>query len=94
MQLPIETPMKTCASDMHSLTVVADVAAGDVDLVQVAREQIYLNLPLKSVCRDDCKGLCATCGANRNRIECACSGDQPDPRLAPLLELKKRLGDH
>lgn len=64
---------------------------GKVDLRAVAREQVHLNLPLKPVCRPDCRGLCPTCGGNRNRIECGCSTDEPDPRLAPLLELKKRL---
>jgi len=64
--------------------------AGRVELDAVAREQIYLNLPLKPVCRADCRGLCPTCGENRNRIECGCRSEGVDPRLAPLLEFKKR----
>jgi len=64
---------------------------GRVELADVAREQIYLNLPLKPLCRPDCRGLCPTCGANRNRLECACRSEELDGRLAPLLEFKKRL---
>jgi len=64
---------------------------GRVELVDVAREQIYLNLPLKPLCRPDCRGLCPTCGANRNRLECGCRSEEGDGRLAPLLEFKKRL---
>jgi uncharacterized protein len=65
---------------------------GKVDLREIAREQIHLNLPLKPVCRADCRGLCPTCGVNRNRIECSCRQAEGDPRLAPLLALKKKLG--
>jgi uncharacterized protein len=64
---------------------------GKADLGEIAREQIYLDLPLKPICRPSCKGLCPTCGSDRNRIKCACSRETPDPRLAPLLDLKKRL---
>jgi uncharacterized protein len=63
-----------------------------VDLREIAREQVVLGLPLKPVCQADCAGLCPTCGANRNRIECSCQPDDVDPRLAPLLALKRKLG--
>jgi uncharacterized protein len=63
---------------------------GKADLIQVAAEQIYLNLPLKPVCQNGCKGLCPNCGANRNVTECGCTGESIDPRLAPLLQFKKR----
>jgi uncharacterized protein len=63
-----------------------------LDLGVVASEQIYLNLPLKPVCEPACRGLCPTCGSNRNRLECACRQDEVDPRLAPLQRWKERLG--
>jgi uncharacterized protein len=59
---------------------------------EILAEQIQLSLPLKPVCRADCDGLCPTCGVNRNRIECGCRRDEVDPRLAPLRDLKNRLG--
>ncbi len=65
---------------------------GKADLRAIASEQIYLNLPLKAVCRADCKGLCPACGADRNRLECGCTTRQVDARLAPLLQFKTRLG--
>ena len=65
---------------------------GRAELAAIAREQVYLSLPLKPICRPDCQGLCPTCGGNRNRIECSCSEDPVDPRLAPLLEFKRRSG--
>ena len=63
---------------------------GKADLAQIAAEQIYLNLPLKPVCKGECKGLCPRCGANRNVTDCGCPGESVDPRLAPLLQFKKR----
>jgi len=64
---------------------------GRVALGDVAREQVHLNLPLKPLCRPDCRGLCPTCGVDRNRLECACAGEEVDPRLAPLLLIKDKL---
>ena len=63
---------------------------GRASLAEIAAEQIYLGLPLKPVCDAGCQGLCPTCGANKNRIECGCRIEEIDPRLAPLLEFKKR----
>ena len=59
----------------------------------MAAEQILLNLPLKPVCEPGCKGLCPTCGVNRNQIECDCRSEAVDPRFAPLLDLKERMSD-
>lgn len=72
-------------------TEVFHADRGKVDLRDLAREQIHLNLPLKPVCRGDCAGLCPACGGNRNRIKCACRPVGVDPRLAPLRALKQRM---
>jgi uncharacterized protein len=66
---------------------------GKVDLVEAASEQIYLNLPLKPVCRPGCKGLCPQCGVDRNEHECACASQATDPRWTPLEQLKNRRVD-
>ncbi len=63
---------------------------GKVDLRWVTTEQLYLQLPMKPVCRPDCRGLCPHCGANRNVEPCACRASAGDPRLAPLAELLRR----
>jgi uncharacterized protein len=63
---------------------------GKIGLEDLAKEQLYLSLPLKPVCRPDCKGLCPSCGANRNLGSCACTTDDIDPRLAPLLLFRKK----
>jgi uncharacterized protein len=66
---------------------------GQADLREIATEQIYLGLPMKPVCRKDCKGLCPACGAHRDAGECGCLQEFEDPRLAPLRDLRTRLSD-
>jgi uncharacterized protein len=61
----------------------------EIDLGQLVREQFYLALPMKPLCRDECKGLCPQCGTNLNRGTCGCSPEWQDPRLAVLRTLNK-----
>ncbi len=51
-------------------------------------EQFLLALPENPVCDEGCKGLCPSCGINRNQGSCACARDEGDPRLAVLRNLK------
>ena len=59
-----------------------------IDLDHLMREQFYLALPMKPLCRGSCRGLCAICGTNLNRETCSCKQGWDDPRLAVLRELK------
>jgi len=60
-------------------------------LEDVLREQVLLSLPARTLCRQDCKGLCPRCGRNLNSEPCTC-GDQPsDPRWSALSDLRSRL---
>lgn len=58
-----------------------------IDLGELVREQLYLALPMKPLCRPDCRGLCPECGATLNAVTCACVHRWEDPRLAPLRAL-------
>ena len=60
-----------------------------IDLGQLMREQFYLVLPMKPLCREECLGLCSVCGTNLNRGTCTCQHAWEDPRLAVLKALKK-----
>jgi len=62
-----------------------------LDLGAVVSEQIVLDVPMKVVCREDCRGLCSQCGADLNEGDCGCQLTPVDPRLAALADLKKRL---
>lgn len=58
-----------------------------MDLVIPVREQVVLSTPIRPLCRQDCKGLCADCGANLNEEQCQCEKEEIDPRLAILQGL-------
>ena len=60
-----------------------------IDLGEVIREQVYLAVPMKPLCQEGCRGLCAVCGINRNRETCACQTEWVDPRLQPLKHLTR-----
>ncbi|MGE3466927.1 MAG: DUF177 domain-containing protein [Pyrinomonadaceae bacterium] len=63
------------------------LTASEIDLKEVAREQLLLALPEQVFCREDCKGLCPQCGGNRNLIDCNCYQEEIDPRWAALKNL-------
>ncbi len=58
-------------------------------LADVLAEQVNLAIPMKVICRSDCRGLCPHCGSNLNHEECHCQTQAIDPRLAPLARVKQ-----
>ncbi len=63
------------------------LAGDELDLEPLARDAIILELPLAPLCREECLGLCPTCGANRNTEPCACP-PAADPRWSALDALR------
>jgi uncharacterized protein len=69
-----------------------DVYANDqLDLGALVETETSLALPMKPLCREDCRGLCPVCGGNRNVTVCGCPDRASDPRWAPLKDLADRL---
>ena len=62
-----------------------------IDIWHMIHEQILLQIPIKRLCRSDCRGLCSTCGVNRNLTDCSCEAETIDPRWEPLQKLLKSL---
>ncbi len=60
-------------------------------LEDVLREQVLLSLPARSLCQEDCKGLCPRCGQNRNEAACSCEDGPVDPRWGALAGLSNRI---
>jgi DUF177 domain-containing protein len=60
-------------------------------LEDALREQVLLAVPLKSICREDCKGLCPHCGKNLNSGPCSCAELPDDPRWSALKELRRKM---
>ncbi len=63
----------------------------DVDLM--VAEQIELSLPMKLVCREECRGLCYRCGRDLNEGPCGCAQEEKEPRLSVLLEFRKKMDE-
>jgi uncharacterized protein len=60
-------------------------------IADILREQILLTVPMKALCKIDCKGLCPTCGTNLNSGSCGCPPEDFTPHMDTLLEIKRRL---
>ncbi|MBO5454550.1 MAG: DUF177 domain-containing protein [Clostridia bacterium] len=66
----------------------AVVLEGDtIDLRDITEREAFANLPLKNLCREDCKGLCLKCGANLNNSPCECKDDEWNPQFESLKGL-------
>jgi uncharacterized protein len=59
-----------------------------VDLTPLICEQIILQIPIKALCREECKGLCPQCGANLNTASCNCRREHVNDRMAVLKDFK------
>lgn len=60
-------------------------------LEDVLREQVLLSLPARTLCREDCKGICLHCGSNLNHESCKCQAAPVDPRWSALGELRSKV---
>lgn len=63
-------------------------SGGEIDVTALVQEQVALSVPLRPLCKEDCKGLCPKCGADLNQGECGCQKEPVDIRLAALKGLK------
>ena len=76
-------------AELQDRDLVVAFYRGDIlDLGATVREQVLLAQPMKRLCREDCKGVCPTCGADRNLSACGCpkeaKSDTPFSSLALL----------
>lgn len=81
------------AASFDPETVDEEVYDGkEIDVGEAIREQILLALPPAPLCREDCKGLCPSCGKDLNEGDCGCDRKVQDPRWAALkaLQLDKK----
>ena len=77
---------------VHSTEAEVSYYEGEGLLLEDAlREQVLLAVPLKAICREDCKGLCPHCGKNLNHEQCSCAEPIEDPRWSALKEIRGKL---
>lgn len=81
---------------MHPVPIASEFFVGAdaiLDLAPLLRAEVLIETSRPVLCRDDCKGLCPTCGVNRNHESCECEADRVDPRLASLRTLLDSSAD-
>ena len=62
----------------------------ELDLRELIREQIMLNIPMQPLCDIDCRGICSQCGTDLNTATCSCVAVKIDPRLEVLKKLLEK----
>ncbi|MFR5601275.1 MAG: YceD family protein [Lachnospiraceae bacterium] len=67
------------------------VSGYNLDVDQLVCNELLLNLPMKVLCNDNCKGICNRCGANLNHENCACEQSSPDPRMSVIQDIFKQF---
>lgn len=63
----------------------------NLDADQMVSNELTLNLPMKVLCKEDCKGICNRCGANLNVETCDCDTRSLDPRMAVIQDIFKQF---
>ena len=77
-------------NEVRSEELDLDFYSGEeFDILDLIKEQIELNLPMKPLCEDACKGICPKCGTDLNIKSCTCSVKDIDPRFESLKKLIK-----
>ncbi|MDF2593750.1 MAG: hypothetical protein K0R69_91 [Clostridia bacterium] len=66
---------------------IIQVTQSSIDLSDVAAEALFLAIPMKCLCREECKGICNVCGQNLNEHICNCQDADVDPRLEKLKNI-------
>jgi uncharacterized protein len=63
------------------------IQGDEIDISEVVRDNLIMAEPIKTVCWEDCRGLCPKCGVDLNITKCSCEHEDIDPRLAALKAL-------
>jgi uncharacterized protein len=85
----VDERFQLAPSDADTLAIVGD----QIDLVDVVREYVLLDVPDAPLCRDDCAGICPECGADRNQGACDCDTTPRDLRWSALEGLQLDIDD-
>lgn len=85
-----EVDMKQTEEDrIEELDETEFIIGYSLDVEKLLRNEILVNWPMKTLCKDDCKGICRKCGTNLNHSTCGCDTVELDPRMAVIAEIFK-----
>ena len=79
--------LKNVDGEISDKDAVVLFEGNQVELSEIIRSNILVNLSTKYLCSEDCKGICPICGADLNESDCSCEKDYIDPRLEGLKKL-------
>lgn len=74
-------------NEEDNLDEVSFVEGSELDVDILVYDELVMAMPMKVLCKLDCKGLCPVCGANRNAENCGCDTKVPDPRMAAIRDI-------
>jgi uncharacterized protein len=84
LDVPVILAEEPGAKEADDAAVRTSASEPDLDLAGPFRAAVLLEVPIKNLCREDCRGLCPVCGADRNAGNCACQPTRGDPRWEAL----------
>lgn len=96
----VETPLKltfykevdmkqTAEGRIKDLDETDFIIGYNLDVDKLVYSEILVNWPMKTLCRNDCRGICRKCGTNLNHGSCSCDTVELDPRMAVIAEIFK-----
>ena len=78
---------KTDAERINDLDETCYIDHSSLDVDRLVSNEILIHFPMKTLCREDCKGICFKCGQNLNLGECGCDRASLDPRMSAILDI-------
>lgn len=78
-------------SDRIEVDEEVTVTDNTIDVDELVYIEVLINIPDKTLCKEDCKGLCLKCGANLNQCECGCDRAVLDPRMSVIQDIFKNF---
>lgn len=87
-ELDMSKTGEDCGEDLDAQPFVSGY---NLDVDRLLSNELLLNLPIRVLCREDCKGICNRCGANLNHTSCSCDTSSPDPRMSAIQDLFQKF---
>lgn len=84
-EIPVDSEAINIAYLPHNST--------SINIKNELREFAILSIPMKKLCKHDCKGLCYKCGGDLNKGECKCTKAEIDPRWEKIIDLKNIINN-
>ena len=89
VEVNVKLSEKLCEKDNAKNEEIETFSGEMIDLAPMVRKNILFSLPMKVVCKEDCKGLCPMCGKDLNQGACDCDTTYINPKFESLRSLFK-----